>query len=100
MEKDITLIISDFRNLSSKIYEMVYDDFRQKVKNLDRQRDENVFQQLQARYVNALKKQLEQEAEKVIQEHNRHHAVRTLQRELTGQIAYLLPEFILKVKSM
>ena len=100
MENGVTLIITGFRNLSSKVYEVICDDFARSVNKLDRQTDENVFQQLGARYAKELERDLEQEAEKILTTHKSHEAIGTLERELAGQIAYLVSAFLLKVNSM
>ena len=100
MEKDFGNIISKFRDLSSKISEMIFDDLKRKVKKLDRQKDENVFQLLQARYINELEKQLQQEAEKMVQENNKYSNLKLLRNELTNQASYILSEFLQKARSM
>lgn len=100
MEKDINIIKSNFRNSSTRISHLIYEDFIRSVKKLDRQRDENVFRQLQSRYRSELEKQLNAAAEKVIGEYGGHNDMRTLQRELTNQISYNVSEFLLKIKSM
>jgi len=100
MGKDIVLIITEFRNVTSLIYEMVFAGFRESVKNLDRQEDENVYQQLQSKYRSKLKMLLEHEAEKILEEHRAQGDLRMLQRELNGHVSYLLTAFLLKAKSM
>jgi hypothetical protein len=100
MEKDFGNIISKFRDLSSKMSEMIYDDFKRKVKKLDRQKDENVFQLLQARYINELDKQLQQAAEKMVQENNKYSNLKLLRNELANQSSYILSEFLQKARSM
>ena len=100
MEKEIALVVTNFRNVASKIYEMIFNDFRRSIAKLDRQTDENVFQQLQARYVNELEKHLDQEAKKIVEENSGHAAASTMHRELAAHISYLISSFLLKAKSM
>ena len=100
MENDSTLIVTHFRDLASKIYGMVYRDFRKSAEKLDRRKDENVFQQLQARYASELEKFLDREAKRIAEEHSSHPGKRILQRELSGHVAYLVSEFLLNAKSM
>lgn len=100
MENDINRAVSAFRNLSSRVSEMIYLDFRSSVKKLDRQTDENVFQKLQARYIAELENQLNQAAGKLISEFRGNSLVNTLQYELSNRVAYLLSEFLLKAKSL
>jgi hypothetical protein len=98
--KDFTQIATDFRNISSRIYEFIFAEFRRSVKQLDRQLDENVFQQVQAKHIGKLKQMLEQETARTLESHGRHRAAQALQQEMTGQIAYLLSAFLLKARSM
>ena len=100
MENDITQIISGFRNSSSKIYETVYNDFSKNISTLSREKDENVFQQVLGGYVSKLKKELGQEAEKILERHQEHHLFGTMQREMTGHISYIVSSFLLKAKSI
>jgi len=99
MENDIGLIITEYRDLSSKISEMIYDDFKRKVKRLNRRTDENVYQLLQARYINELEKQLHQEVEKMVEKNNKNVNLTSLRHELATQASYILSEFLLKAKS-
>ena len=69
MENDIAIVISRYRDLSSKISERIYDEFKRKIESLDRRRDENVFQLVQARYINELEKQLHHEVEKMVEKY-------------------------------
>jgi len=100
MEKDLTLAISSFRDLSSKIYEKVFTDFKKGVNDIDRQTDENVFQQLQARYIRELEKYLDKEAKRIIEAYTDQSSIKKLQRELSGHISYLVTAFFIKAKSM
>jgi len=100
MENDIGMLISKYRDLSSKISEMIYDDFKKNVERLDRQTDENVFQLLQARYINELEKQLHQEVEKIVAKNNTNINVTLLRYELGNQASYILSEYLQKAKSM
>ena len=100
MEKETTRIITSFRNSSSRIFEMIYDDFKRSVKKLDRLRDENVFQRMQARYIKELEQQLRWAAEKTVEECNEKSEVKIVRHDLTSQVSYLLSEFLLKAKSM
>ena len=100
MENDIGAIISKYRYLSSKISEMVYDDFKRNVEKLSRRTDENVFQLLQGRYMNELEKKLHQEAEIMVDKNNKNVNVTLLRHELGNQVSYILSEFLQKAKSM
>ena len=100
MDKDLIHIVSDFRNRTSKMYEQLFSDFKHNVFNLSRQKDENVYQQILARYSYLLKKRLEYEAHKIVESNRGNPAAGSLQQELTGHISYLLSEFRVKAGSM
>lgn len=100
MEKDIEIIVSQFRNEASGIFLMVAEDFERHAKRLNRRWDENVFQQLQSRYVQELKKQLSESAEKIINQYKVSRNLNILKQEFTRQIAYHTSELLLKIRSM
>ena len=100
MEGEIAVIITRFRNESSRISQRIFDDFATSVSGLNRQTDENVFQQQQARYLQELENQLHQFASKTVEENRGHNAVALLQHELPIQVSYILAEFLVKAKSM
>jgi hypothetical protein len=47
--------IVDFDNKAKKIFFSLYENFARSAKQLDRQKDDNVFQQQQSKYLNTLK---------------------------------------------
>jgi hypothetical protein len=100
MENDMGVIISRYRDLSSRISEMIYADFKKSVERLDRQRDENVFQLSQARYIQELEKQLHNEVEKMVEKHKSNANLNLLRHELGSQASYILAEFLQKAKAM
>jgi len=100
MENEIGVVISKYRDLSAKISEKIYDEFKRKIESLDRRRDENVFQLVQARYINELEKQLHQEVEKMVEKYKTNVNVTLLRHELGNQASYILSEFLQKAKSM
>lgn len=100
MEKDITRVITNFRNASASIFEMMFTDFQNGTKNLDRQKDDNVFQRLQARYISQLEKQLLGEADNAMKGHYQNRELKILQHELATRVSYLLSEFSVKARSM
>lgn len=100
MKSDINTLRAIFRNEASEIHLRVMKTFEFNTKKLDRQKDENVFQQLTARYADELKRELSQTAEQLIDrygdETNRH----LLRQDFTHQIAYYISEWHLKIRSM
>src|SRR5687767_71866 len=51
--------IADFDNKAKKIFFSLYENFAAAAKQLDRKKDDNVFQQQQSKYLNTLQNQLE-----------------------------------------
>lgn len=100
MKADVDTVRARFRDEASVIHIRVMKTFELNTKRLDRQKDENVFQQLTARYANELKKELSQMAEQLIDQHgdetNRHF----LLQDFTRQIAYYISEWHLRIRSM
>jgi hypothetical protein len=100
MERDIEIIVSHFRNEASSLFLAIVEDLERHAEKLNRQRDENVFQQMQSRFVQELKKQLAYIAEKVIGQYKGNADINILRRELTAQIEYYISELLLKIRSM
>ena len=100
MGDDIDIIKSSFRNSSSRISQLIFNDFRKNIRKLDRQKDENVFQQLLGRYIHELERKLADEAGKALAQYQVKVNINILRRELTSQVSYNMSEFLLKVRSM
>lgn len=100
MKTDIDIVRARFRNEASTIYLRVMRNFELNVKRLDRQKDENVFQQLTARYADELKKELSQMAEKMVDQCSGGVNRDTLRQDFSRQISYNISELLLKIRSM
>lgn len=98
METDIEVIKSNFRQEASQIFSYIFRSFRKHAEKLDRQRDENVFQQLAGSHADQLKTQLTQTAKKMMARFS--GPVDKLNRELTKEISYYISEFHVKIMSM
>ncbi len=96
MHSDIDMINANFRRAASTIFLSLYEQFKNAVKSLDRQKDENVFRQLQSRYADELKRKLTEIAIGLIDQYKGQGDTNTLRRELTNQVSYYQTEFILK----
>lgn len=99
MENDAVYIITRFRETAHKLFEELYHDFTEQVKKLDRQGDENVFQQLRGRYEYQLQRQLEEEAKELIRTYKRNDLL-PLRQSLTGYISYCLSAFRVKTNAL
>lgn len=91
--------MGEFESQASKLFLHLYQQFEQVSSNLDRQTDENVFQQSSSRYTLALQQQLNQIALRLIEEHK--HTIKSiddLQHALVNRIDALVNEFKQKTK--
>ncbi len=96
MHSDIDMINANFRRAASTVFLSLYEQFKNAVKDLDRQKDENVFRQLQSRYADELKRKLTEIAIGLLDRYKGPGDTNTLRRELTNQVSYYQTEFILK----
>ncbi len=62
MKEDIETIIVDFNNQAVKIYSALSDEFLESVQNINRNSEENVFKMQKAKFTDALKYQLDEQA--------------------------------------
>lgn len=89
----------EFESIADKLFTHLYKKFDTDTMSLDRDRDENVFQQSAARYAYTLKEQLSQNALELI-EKNRYLIadISHVQQMLTRRIAVYVNEFKQKLK--
>lgn len=92
MEQDPELVITGFQKTAVNLFEELYHHFKKQARKLDRQTDENVFQQLRGRYERQLQYQLDQEAKDLMRTYKRGDVLQ-LQKSLTEHIGYFLVEF-------
>jgi uncharacterized protein (DUF169 family) len=69
------------------------------VKELNRGKDENVFQQERAKYMNSLKTELERVAISLVEKYREIKEVNQLRRNLTNRINEYVQEFMMKSQS-
>lgn len=98
MDNEVIVQITRFRASSARLFQMLYEDFDANARKLDRQKDENVFLQLQGRYLNELEKQLKGIAQKMMSTHSTAGNMKELQNELTKQISFTLSQFAKKTR--
>lgn len=100
MEKEIEQVKNEFESNAIKIFFSIYERFEIAVKQLNRRRDENVFQQIQGKYVFTLKNQLENLAKEILNKHHHLTLIHHLSRILTDSVNFYLKEFIQKSGSL
>ena len=92
--------IVDFDNKAKKIFFSLYQNFAGSAKQLDRQKDNNVFQQQQSKYLNTLKNQLENLAQDILNKNSSLKNINLLNKKLSDEINTYLNEFTQKSRSL
>jgi hypothetical protein len=97
--KDIDQVLVDFNCSARKQLAFLLSQFMSNVHQINRRGNENVFQQLQARYTNSFKDQLEELAKSLIHKY-RSVEEQQLNNRLRNNIAIYLQEFLQQTKSL
>jgi len=97
--KDIDQVLVDFNSSARKQLASLLSQFMSNVHQINRRGNENVFQQLQARYTNSFKDQLEELAKSLIHKY-RSVDEQQLNNRLRNNIAIYLQEFLQQTKSL
>ena len=92
--------IVDFDNKAKKIFFSLYENFVESAKQLDRKKDDNVFQQQQSKYLNTLKTQLENLAQDLLTRNSSLKNINLLNKKLRDEINIYLNEFEQKSRSL
>ena len=92
--------IVDFDNKAKKIFFSLYENFAGSAKQLDREKDDNVFQQQQSKYMNTLKTQLENLAQDLLNKNSSLKNITLLNKKLRDEINIYLNEFRQKSRSL
>lgn len=100
MEKDFEQAKVEFDNMATKIFFSLYGQFKNTIKFIDRRKDENVFQQLQGKFVFSLTNQLQNLAKEIIHKHQHLKNAQHLNRILTDAISSYINEFTQKSNSI
>ncbi|HET6723535.1 MAG TPA: hypothetical protein VFH07_12335 [Chitinophagaceae bacterium] len=92
--------IVDFDNKAKKIFFSLYEKFAESAKQLDRKKDDNVFQQQQGKYLNTLKTQLENLAQELLNKKSSLKNINLLNKKLRDEINIYLNEFRQKSRAL
>ena len=92
--------IVDFDNKAKKIFFSLYEKFAESAKQLDRKKDDNVFQQQQSKYLNTLKTQLENLAQDLLNKNSPLKNINLLNKKLRDEINIYLNEFRQKSRAL
>ena len=100
MAKDLEELDSEFNRSANEAFHSLYTRLENKLKELDRRRDENVFQHTCAKYMETLKGELETIALRLVEKNQNLREVNLLRRNLTNRIHDFLQEFTQKSQSL
>ena len=92
--------IVEFDNKAKKIFFSLYENFAQSAKQLDRRKDDNVFQQQQNKYLNTLKTHLENLAQELLNKKSSLKNINLLNKTLRDEINIYLNEFRQKSRAL
>jgi len=98
MKKEYEELSAEFTIKAQKLFIFTYEKFRDSTRNLDRQKDENVFQLQVGKFLATLNQQLEQIANELLRKNK---AIKNADQDsmvLKNQINIYLAEFRQKAK--
>jgi hypothetical protein len=97
---DYSQILTDFNEKAKKIFFSLYENFKMSARQLDRTKDNNVFQQQEGKYLATLKHQLELLASEFISKNKTLKNISLLNKNLTDIVNHYLNEFKQKSRSL
>jgi|KBSSwiS6_1023812.scaffolds.fasta_scaffold00656_2 hypothetical protein len=90
----------EFNNKAKNIFFSLYEKFAESVKQLNRRKDDNVFQQQLGKYLKTLKSQLENLAMEMLDKNKSTKNISQLNKKLADEINIYLGEFRQKSRSL
>ena len=93
-------IAFEFNKNARRIFFSLYEKFRESIQQLNRKKDENVFQQQQAKYLQTLKTELEYVVKGLLEKNKSTYNMNQVNKKLTDEIAMYLNEFRQKTRSL
>src|SRR4051812_45494098 len=99
MQKDPDEILVEFNDSAGRLLTYLFEKFQKNVQSLNRNKDDNVFQQLQAKYMYDFKNELENMAKIYIEKCGGANA-HELNNRLTNSIDRFTNEFIQQIRSL
>ena len=99
MDRGFEQLSVDFTVQAQKLFMSTYENFRQSIKKLDRQRNENVFQLQVEKFTVTLKLQLESIAHEMLMKNKTISNIDHCNKLMRDKITMYLNEFIQKTRS-
>ena len=100
MRRDIDELEIEFNTKAREAFYKLFVRFENAVNNLDRRRDENVFQHTQAKFLSTLKSDLEMLAISILEKYQQMTEINHLKRNLTNRINEYVQEFRMKAQAL
>jgi hypothetical protein len=100
MRKDLDELEIEFNINAREAFYKLFARFETTVNNLDRRRDENVFQHTQAKFLATLKSDLESLAISIFEKYRGMTEINHLKRNLTNRINEYVQEFRMKSQAL
>lgn len=100
MEKEFEQVSIEFNSKAKKLFFSFYEKFKESAGDLNRQKDENVFQQQQGKYLRLLRQDLESLAKEIMYKTNLPGNINRLNKILTDDINAYMNEFRLHSGSL
>ena len=100
MAKDLEELDREFNRWANEAFHSLYTRLENNLRDIDRRRDENVFQHTCAKYAETLKAELETIALTMIEKNQNMRELNLLRRNLTNKIREFLWEFTQKSQAL
>ena len=97
---ELAQVIIEFNEKANQSFFSLYEKFAAAIKPLSRQKDDNVFQQQQGKYLQTLKTELEYLARQLLDKNKIQQNYNLLNKKLTDEISMYLNEFKQKSRSL
>jgi len=98
--KDLEEINVEFNQQATEAFYLLYARFENRAQELDRNKNENVYQQTLAKYLYTLKTDLEKIAVAIMEKNAAIREFEHLKRNLTNRIHHYIQEFTSKSQSL
>jgi len=100
MQRDLEELTVEFNQRATDAFYLLYARFENRAQELDRRKNENVFQQTLAKYLYTLKTDLENIAVGMMEKNQAIREFEHLKRNLTNRIHDYIQEFNTKSQSL
>ena len=97
---DIETVYVEFHNQAKEMYFALFRDFNASIEGVNRDRDESQFRLKREQYVHRLEQQLQELAEKIVEEHQVQNFAGQLSQNLRYFIQDYVHQFVQKVKAL